>query len=211
MEETKKTYPPSASHGGDNAYYLKGCEVVGHQPAYAACLFKITEVRADRLQSTFGACVDEIKCGRCKATGMLQEEELKGAALYYFPRQFIQSKVITNLTPVSEIPTKAKPYQSPVVTHKVQKPLIPDMGDGYAAAINAAMTEEPSTKQEPSSPMPTKDDWDAAFDIPTISPNIRAEIAKTRPAIQPGETPLQYARRVAELSKQANHQQTENV
>ncbi|MDY7537639.1 hypothetical protein QN372_00605 [Undibacterium sp. RTI2.1] len=206
MNETTKNFPPSASHGGDNAYYLKGCDQVGHQPSYAACLWKIAETEASRPNSLFGSCPDEIRSGRCQAINMRQEEQLKGVALYYFPRQFIQHQVITNLTPAENIPRVSKPVSRPVTTLAATTSKAPqtaqdkefDGDQGYAAAINAAMQETLASAGPSPGDTPIDRTIKAAslpnFTQPESQPALRTN---TRLPINPGESPLQYARRIA--------------
>lgn len=191
-----KVYPPSASHSGDNAYYIKGCDIVQHSPSYAACLWKITENEVGRTYPGKEHCVDAINAKRCRAVEMRQEELLKGVAIYFFPRQFIQNKVITNLTPLSEIPVVSPKWGRTVSVERTppktkQTALDKEFdGDenGFAAAINAEMQN--LTNAEIQKPAPV-------VSAPTVVKPALPEPPKGRLAMLAGETPLQYARRVA--------------
>lgn len=182
----KKFYPPSASAGGENAHYLNGCDIVEHSPSYSSCLWKISEIQAGRINELHKCCAPAINDGRCKAVGMKQEEELKGQALYYFPRQFLMNRVITNLTPASEMPSVSRMKSKFVdVVHKAKPKDIHVDGGGFADAINAAIQE--------TSDQAFKEAADEAFDIPIGSPTLPAQ-----PSLV-AESPLQYARRLAAL------------
>lgn len=189
METTVKQ-PPSASAGGDNAYYLPRCELVERSPSYASCLWKINENVAGRSADypSHADCIGPIESRRCPALGMRQEEELKGEAMYYFPRQFINQIVITSLTPADQIPKRTEfKNRLPDPIHRGPKPVPASVAPrikriepvepvtDYAAAINAAMT---SLATAPVAP------------------------AAARLAMLPGETPMQYARRRAEENNQ---------
>lgn len=203
-------YPPSASAGGDNAYYLKGCDTVERSPSYAACLFKIGEVDAGRESEYTRECAVAIRNRQCRALGLQEEEKLKGQALYFFPRRspdalLLPFKVtgefgvrITNLTDPALIPRDRKPVQRGAPLSKPTPAKITDqqldaapgaMTDGYAAAINAAIADlpkEPALAPVVAKPAPTP--------VATPSPAPAA-----RAPMEPGETPLQYARRLAAL------------
>src|SRR3569833_3437750 len=81
-----KAFPPSASAGGDNAYYLKGCETVQRSPAYASCLFKITEFEAGRSHNIYRDCHEAIRMRKCLALGMREEGRGGGGARGGGPR-----------------------------------------------------------------------------------------------------------------------------
>lgn len=216
-----KHYPPSASAGGNNAYYLKGCDTVQRSPSYAACLFKIAEVGAGRESDYNRECAVAIRSRQCGAANMRQEEELKGQALFYFPRippqlQHLPFAVagdfgvrITNLTDPALIPRDATPRAPRNATMAPakssgqsanDKQLDAELGaipDDYAAAINAAIAAMPAPPQP--KPAPAKA---AAAPAPpaVLSPATKSiPTSSARPPMAPGETPLQYARRLAAL------------
>lgn len=209
----EQSYPPSASAGGNNAYYLKGCEAVERSPSYAACLYKIGEIDAGRENVLHNDCAGAHRTGKCAARGMREQEQLHGSALYFFPRGAPQATLlpfkvagdfgvrITNLTDPALIPPDPKPTGNRFSS----RPLPPvkkadefeitagGQDDGYAAAITAAVAEmavEPP-KPVPAPPAPPKPAVVAPPPAPTPTP------AAARPPLEPGETPLQYARRLA--------------
>lgn len=165
-----KNYPPASSAGGDNAYYLKGCEIVGRVPSYASCLFKISEVEAGRPLVLSPECTPQIKAGKCAACGMREQEKLAGAALYYFPRNKAPFTLpvattgefgvpVTNMTPKHLLQEAAKGVSrfigiasKPAV--KKQSTIIGAIDTGtYADAINAGASVTSEKK-----PQYTKDD-----------------------------------------------------
>lgn len=184
-----KSFPPSASAGPDNAYYLKGCDVVQRSPAYASCLFKITEYQAGRRHEIYRDCSTAIEQRQCKAMGLRQEEELQGVALYYFPRKPPQELTlpaktagdfgvrVSNLTPPHMTPKDPKSVGRFMATVVPKKPVdaldreLDAASTGYAEAITAAVAE---------------------LNAPQPAPQ-----PLSRPPMEPGETPLQYARRLA--------------
>lgn len=201
---------PAASAGGNNAYYLKGCDTVQRSPSYAACLFKIVEIEAGRETDYNRECGVAIRSRQCRAVGMHQEEQLKGQALYFFPRKtaHLPMKVtgdfgvpITNLTDPALIPRDRAPAQRSAPLSKPKPAAIPDVldlpKDGYAAAINATIAAAPPAPAPAPAPAPVQA---PAAPVPQAKPALAGHVAPAaRPALQPGETPLQYARRLAAL------------
>ncbi|MDL2284429.1 hypothetical protein LJC19_04730 [Oxalobacter sp. OttesenSCG-928-P03] len=134
--EHNVTYLPSASRGGDNAYYLNGCDTAGHCPAYAACLHKINMVESRRDAEVINQdCTTEIRKGRCKALHMRQEEDLKGVALYYIPRASVKQWDELALTR-----EKREPKKRSVISTKMHAKSILDSIDqtSFADVINQA-------------------------------------------------------------------------
>lgn len=211
-EVPKKIYPPSASAGGDNAFYLRGCDIVQRSPSYSSCLWKISEHEAGRTHPLHADCIPSIANKTCAAIHMRNEELLKGEALFYFPRQFIQNQIITNLTLPDEIPrmpgkrrvidvvTKSAPKEAPTAADREFDTPAPEE-DSYAAAINAEMkklAETPAAlapKVVAPAPAPKVV---AALAVNATPPELKTLIA-SRPVVMmlPNESPLQYARRVA--------------
>lgn len=171
-------YPASASEGGDNAYYLRGCEVVQRSPAYASCLYKIAEKDAGRTSELHGECHNA--GGRCAARAMRDEERLQGKALYYFPRKHPEPAIlpfkvagdfgvlITNLTDPALIPRSPNSTPTsrfmdtikklgdavvgkPAVQAKKSTSVLDSIDTGtYADAINtpAPVAKKPLTKDD---------------------------------------------------------------
>ncbi len=223
--EVSKNHPPSMSASPYNSYYLRGCEVAQNQPAYSACLWKISELKTGRPIETASACNQAIQGRRCAAQDMREQELLQGVALFYYPSTYYRNQVINNLTPEHELPRTTGPgappsndpraanfagryreYVAPGANkrQKQNAPLssvaksIPD-DDGYAAAINAAMQELTTTAEDDTFDIPV-----GAPTLPTVTPKVVEAVVEKmqqtgllRLAMEPGESPLAYARRVA--------------
>ena len=210
-----KTWPPSCSASGDNAYYLPTCEFVARSPAYASCLFKIAENQAGRSEQhpSHRECCAPIEHGRCRALGMRQEEDLKGVALFYVPRQKLASTALPNRPrfDVALPPMQTKSVMPPLPTTPTApqvtaiKPTVPvEPDNAYAAAINAALHE---TAKSTAAPTPVATIAAPSGLPPSPLPVTRLSTttpAPSRPARLPGETPLQYARRCAALESTVN-------
>lgn len=157
-------YPPSASAGGDNAYYLKTCKTLERPASYAACLSRLSDIDAGQTNERTMECAKSLREGRCVAAGMREQEHLAGAALYFFPRNsskpYLPVKVagdfgieITNLTDPALIPKSHQPR--PIVVPKKPVSVLDTIDTGtYADAINAPA---PAAVMKPKQPI-TKDD-----------------------------------------------------
>lgn len=187
MSETKH-YPPSASRSGTNAYYLAKCDIAGHAPSYAACLAKLDEIEKGSGKHT--SCAVAVGLHRCQAHSMRAEELLQGRALYYVPRETIATN--SDKSPAWSVVGRIAAEQGvgitttvpKVATPSIPKPPVANLGGTYADAINAAMRTLPPSPQVTVTQTPAV----AAAAIAQRTP---------APAMQPGETPLAYARRVA--------------
>ncbi|MCL2874806.1 MAG: hypothetical protein FWF12_00630 [Betaproteobacteria bacterium] len=89
MEKFNDTeiYPVEASESGNNAYHIPGCEHVGHQPAYAACLKRVAERKNGRLAVQHAECSAAIGKKECCAAKMRKEELVEGRAIYFINRK----------------------------------------------------------------------------------------------------------------------------
>lgn len=212
--ETSEVNPPSVSGSPYNAFYLPGCKAAERSPAYASCLFKLEEFDADRPVAYAGECNSAIRGKQCPACDMRDQERLAGKALFFMPSATYKGKLVTNLTPPELLPTR-RPGTAAPRPHISADPraanyqgryseYVPKVAPGaeanvpvvsaagsfdspYAAAINAAMSE--ATKPAPN-PAPA----------PIPAPAVKPQAVEAKPAalaMLPGETPMQYARRVA--------------
>ena len=211
-----KTWPPSCSASGDNAYYLPSCEFVARSPAYASCLFKIAENQAGRSEQhpSHRECCAPIEHGRCRALGMRQEEDLQGVALYYVPRQKVAGTALPNrprfdlaLPPMQTMPfvpsLPAMPTGPRTAPAKPTAPVEPY--NAYAAAINAALrdTAKPTAAPTPVATIAPLSGLPPSRPLPVTRASA-ANPPPSRPVRLPGETPLQYARRCASLESTMN-------
>jgi hypothetical protein len=183
---TTKT-PLEASLSGKNAYYLGTCRHTEHNPAYCACLDKIRRIDAgERLGPDLARCADAIRLSTCQAKNMRQAEELAGEALYFIPRESLNTSH-NRVPPWSVEGAGTRPVKRAPPT---PAPIIVAAGT-YADAINAAMKEQPPAGLVSA----------VAKTPEQLLPRIE-EARAAKPPIEPGETPIQYARRVAALRNQ---------
>jgi len=163
-----EVYPPSASAGGINAYYLSDCEVVGHRPSYCVCLNKIKAYERDRTLRGL-QCENEIRDKVCPAIKLREKEREAGVALFFVNRLKLQAfndeqaKVARDQFAVSKASGRKMSSLDSVKIPKSELPPPPkppkkeehflDQQAGYAAAINNAMRElekpAPVAKPEP--------------------------------------------------------------
>lgn len=167
--EDIEIYPAEASEQGCNAYYLPGCEIAGHRPAYAACLKKIADRKNGRLNSSIAECSAAIGKKECPAQRMRKEEIVEGRAIYFVNRNKLRSFMQYQ----SEMEQqrwasmshgkddKKKPKARIVAEAPAAPPPAPkhflDMNTGsYADAINAALkpTEPAAPAPKPVQPAP---------------------------------------------------------
>lgn len=161
--EDIEIYPAEASEQGCNAYYLPGCEIAGHRPAYAACLKKIADRKNGRLSSSVAECSAAIGKKECPAQRMRKEEIVEGRAIYFVNRNKLRSFMqyqseMEQQRWVSMSFSKDDKKKSPKPRMVAEAPKAPpsapkhflDMNTGsYADAINAAL--KPT---EPTAPAP---------------------------------------------------------
>jgi hypothetical protein len=212
-------FPPEASAGTDNAYYLHHCAAIERGPAYAACLSRLHDIAGGRSNERTSQCEKTLREGRCSADGMREQEQLAGQALFYFPRPknpYLPMSVagdfgvmITNHTDPALIPARPKPYG--VRATSASKPVAPARTldehltvattSGFAEALTAAVAEAADAP----APEPTPAPAPTPKPPPTPAPKIVTAGPPPKPARPPmlaGETPLQYARRLAATSTQ---------
>ncbi|WKZ86378.1 hypothetical protein N5B55_05330 [Ralstonia pickettii] len=179
-------YPPSASASPSNAFYLRGCDVVQHRPAYCSCLAKIEARQHGGLDSMYAGCSTAIGHKTCPALSMRSEEELAGKAIYFVNRDKLRAfadeqagQVTPSLSKVSE--SSLKPAPRPALKRPAESSIFPTMADGYAAAINAGIAE--LNKRTPA-PASVPEQPKQVVSLPSMSPN-------------PGESMVEFARRMA--------------
>jgi len=82
---TEKTYPVTASEGGDNTAFVR-CRIYNASRHYAVCLRIINRKESGDALNWEVDCNRAIACGECPAVPMRDEELQAGRALYYTPR-----------------------------------------------------------------------------------------------------------------------------
>jgi hypothetical protein len=233
-DEALKNLPLSTSESVYNAYYLRGCEVVDRSPSYTSCLSKIKAVKNGHPMTFCEECNAAIRKGICDATGMRQKEELAGIALFFQPSRSYRGTRITNLTPEDELPValtndrrvahvstdpRAANYQG---RHNEYIPQFKGATAGVEAKKGAKVSAPKSTGK-PADPFASGGYEDAINEavrelaVEPVAPKIEPVLVKQEPeapkqpmeriVMMTGESPLQYARRVAAL-RQAQEPQT---
>lgn len=84
-------YPPEVSAGGINAFYMPGCDHVGHRPSYAICLNKIMHYERNGKLDDLHGCGQQISSKLCPALKLRAEEKAAGKAIYFIHREKLQA------------------------------------------------------------------------------------------------------------------------
>lgn len=215
--QDSEVYPVSASATGKNAMHINGCHIVGQSQPYAACLKRIRDyVSGDPLES-MRDCTRAIGGTACRAWTMMQEEAKAGKALYFINRDKLQAYVGIIASDRTQARTSDdKPKGIPAGTNIDQiavtgfyklsdlpapKPQPQQFStSSYADVINqslAELTEEPANSYADTEPSSLAE---------TLTPAPVVNNAPTRPPMNPGETPLEYSRRLRALMQQEQAQ-----
>lgn len=183
MNDEIASLPITASESGKNAYYLPNCSIVEHVPAYCSCLDKIKRVTTrDKGVARFSECAHAIRHKTCKALPLRAEEVLMGKAIYFVSRVAFEASISDGTGPDwTRLAAESKQRRrSPASA----APALSATG-GYADAINAAMRALPVTAPA-SVAIPA-----ASTPAPIVRPIMPASMTVA------GESPMQYARRIA--------------
>lgn len=177
--------PVRDSADGKLNAYTRHCGTVGYSMNYAACLARQATLANSKAKppADWSACVEAARNASCHALHMRREEELKGHAIYFHAREVIPGTPGTGRTWI--MPGTVR-REAPIRTHMPSvttpyraKSMFEVMAEApsYADAINASTTI--TATRAPAMPRPAQ-----------------------RPPIQPGESPLAYARRIAAIGAQ---------
>lgn len=199
-----EVYPVEASTSGDNAFYVP-CNVIGQRAPYAACLKKCNDRKLGRLDAQFSDCSSAIGQRSCPAIHMRQEELDKGQAIHFISRPKLQAHNEYRERMYAE----AAAIQAQTGVNK-RKP-----GEQFAAAPEIPAFKISGVRGyslKPASPTvpgaaTLADAINLAMAAPKAAPTpapayVPAAPKVERPAMQPGESPLAYARRVQALIKE---------
>lgn len=176
-----EVYPAAMSASGTNAHHVNGCPIVGQSQPYAACLKRIGDYEAGGALESMPDCRRAIGGPACTAWKMREDETKAGKALFYVNRAKLQA--FNGTVIITDRPAKApepitnnfwEGRPTPTPSKPAKAPTAP-LGGSYADAINATM-------QTLSSPAPEPQD------------------SNTNPAMNPGETVIEYVRRLKSLS-----------
>ena len=204
----KPPYPVEASGWGKNSYYHH-CDIHGWQVNFAVCVTLLKRAEEGNTSSlgTYTHCIDKIKRGECPAVKMRQQEIEAGEALYYLPRLKVkqsahaprmkryESSSSMNTSTQKRLDTferklrgeevqsyqPAAPKLKPKKSAPADQPLVMDMGQ----MVNDMMKES----SKPSPKLVTDDKKSESVQITTKIERL------------PGETPLQFARRKAQMKE----------
>lgn len=168
-----EVYTLAMSASGTNAHHINGCKIVGQSQPYAACLKRIGEYEAGGSLESMPDCKRAIGGPACEAWTMREAEVKADKALFYVNRAKLQAFNGSGAAPAVNVGYIAPP-RAPTPPSK-PKPLTEALGGSYADAINATM-------KTLSSPEPV------------------VQSATQPPAMNPGETVLEYVRRMKSTS-----------
>jgi len=160
--EDAEIYPVEKSASGENAYYLENCEVVGHRPAYCACLRKVEDRKKGRLATAHSDCSAAIGKKQCAAQRMKKEELVKGQAIYFISRKklaaFCQSeeaaerqKFVATSFGKDKRPKRQAIERAVPPKHPERKHFLDASTGDYADALNKAMSASAAKPASPSS------------------------------------------------------------
>lgn len=187
-----EVYPAGASALGINAYHIHACPVLGQSQPYCACLKRLDKFEAGEAfamgdSETYRDCKRAWGGPACTAFTMRTEEHKAGKALYFINRQKLNEYnglIATDRQTARQMLAESvsRPAPTPTQPVKVNAPparpekVAPLLQADYASAINAEL-------QTLSSPAP-------------VVQSTPVEATTTRPAMLPGESPLEYIRRI---------------
>ncbi|TSP13983.1 hypothetical protein [Cupriavidus campinensis] len=203
VREEQGNLPLDYSMRGDNAYYDDFCPTIGHRPGYCVCLHKIQAVKEGRTALN-PDCTSAIKGGSCGALARRAEEERAGKSIFYISREVLQAhakieeaeaariaaaRAGIRLPPKRTAADGALPRSVPakVPAKPTDTETLVDFSSGMASAISQAAKEQAAAPATVQAPAP-KPEPAAESKVGPIS---------VKPDMLPGETPLQYARRVS--------------
>lgn len=139
--EDIEIYPAERSASKDNAHYHL-CMEIGERTSYASCLDLINQRKDGRLSKNYAACSVAIGKKLCPALQMQQDEQKEGQALYFLNREKLRAFYQAAQDLVA--PLIKTIFAKPPAKAPIRKPVAPvepaTEEDGYAAAINRAMT-----------------------------------------------------------------------
>jgi len=208
--EQELIYPIEKSASGKNAYF-HFCDIRGSKPSYAVCLHIIKAREEGRTQGEdFADCARACNRGECNAFKMRAEEIAAGRSLYYIER--------TNINPANTRSEKEAQEQALLVGEKGKYDANnPSYVRGWNSVKGTKTSDLPSPVPEAAyvpKPMKAAKPKPAAVASPSMADvlNVMIEDAtKPKPAPaptvikpQPGETPMEFARRRAAILKAAS-------
>lgn len=217
-EELELIYPPEKSMSGRNSTY-RFCEARGQSAAYAVCLHTLKAIDENRLDSNQAIDCQRAYChGQCVAADMRKEEIAAKQALYYVERRAViingpaKEETADHNKSSGKYDLNNESYArgwaqvgSKIHGEARQKrpayvpPPKPKSGfvEHDAAAVLNSMMEKKDVPDRPVHKVPEQVTPQPAPAAPTTTP-------ETSLSPLPGETPLAFAKRRAQLLMKAN-------
>lgn len=184
VKARQPVYPPEQSMGGINSYNFS-CKPIGYSPGYCVCLHKIAAYERDGELNSYPECGKAIRNQDCPALKLRAEERAAGHAIYFIDRNLLREEMDKHFaaTTPSFRPTKAEASKAvpikvsaakKVADHLTTMPT-PEI-DGYAAAINAAISALPAEeeKEEPKVIVPSP----SVAKAPSLVDMVRMQMGK---------------------------------
>lgn len=216
--ELANIHPVEKSRSGQNAYY-HFCHVRGAQQNYAVCTHILAAIEEGRIgKDSFVDCQRAFTRDDCEAKKMRAEEITAGHSLYFKER--------TNLNPLNSRPEREAQERALVVSsgkYDMSNPSFArgwNMAGGGSEKSGKALTSKNTSggtavSRKPTPPKPKTGFIEAdmadlvnviASDKPKQPAPPKADALSPASSIKPnpGETPLEFARRRAQLMKGAN-------
>jgi hypothetical protein len=168
-----------SADGTCNSYSF-ACDATGQRMFYAACLARIEKHRTEGLGADLYACSKGIEHHRCPAKSMRSEEVNAGSAIYFQERKTVQiSGVGEGYTPV----VAPKPVGDDVLSEI--ESAVTDYSEVINRRIKMAALEVKKFVAEQLAAVP---------EAVKLAPS---EPHQIRPPMNPGESLLDYARRIS--------------
>ena len=216
-EELELIYPPEKSMSGRNSTY-RFCEARGQSAAYAVCLHTLQAIDENRLGSTQAIDCQRAYChGNCIAADMRKEERAAKQALYFQERRAViiegaaRPEVVDSSKSSGKYDLNNESYArgwaqvgSKIHGEARQKrpayvPPAPKKS-GFVEYDQAEVLNSLAKKDVPDRPVHKVPEQAA----PTPAPAAPTTTPETSLSPLPGETPLAFAKRRAQLLMKAN-------
>lgn len=184
VKARQPVYPPEQSMGGINSYNFS-CKPIGYSPGYCVCLHKIAAYERDGDLPSYPECGKAIRNADCPALKLRAEEREAGHAIYFIDRNLLREEMEKQFAQSNAAfrATRAAAVKSTKTTAAKPETLAPSTpvsfsgeGDGYAAAINAAISALPAEeeKEEPKVIVPSP----SVAKAPSLVDMVRMQMGK---------------------------------
>lgn len=214
-------YPVEFSRSGSNAHY-HFCPIRGCQQSYGVCMHILDAIKEDRLtKDSFVDCQRAYLRDDCEAKRMRAEEIAANRSIYYKPR--------TNLNPVNTRPERDAQDKALVISsgkYDMSNPSFArgwNMAGGDSEKSGRPINKAPSGGARPAPPKAAPPKPKSGFieesmaDLVNVIASEKPKAAEAKPKAaapastptqtikpNPGETPLEFARRRAAILRGDN-------